>query len=132
MHLQPRFLLPQSEASLSENGGAASALSTKLQGDLTEFLAKRGGKRLKLWELAPSLHCSIIGTCLDTRELRRLLSRGTESDLRNESDHVVHGQAVLLAGQKSDVSKLLQKALDARHEAAIRSFEEARDPTEIG
>src|SRR5262245_41566576 len=110
----------------------APALSPQLQRDLTAFLAKRGGKRLKLWELASNLHCSVIGTCLDTAELRRLVSRCVEGGVSKESDHVVHGEAVLMAGQKSDAAKLLHKALDSRHEATIKAFDEARDAVEIG
>src|SRR5499427_1239777 len=114
MHSHPLFLL---NTPLGDCGESESALSAKLQNDLTAFLSKRGGRRMKLWELAPSLHCSVIGTCLDTRELRRLLSKCGAGDFSSESDHVVHGEAVLLAAQKGDVARLLHKTLDLRHEA---------------
>ena len=131
MHSGPFFLHPNTETSLAKSDGQALGLSAKLQSDLAAFLTSRGGKRLKLWELAPNLHCSVIGTCLDTRELRRLLSKREAGDFGNESDHVVHGEAVLLAAQKGDVARLLHKALDSRHDATIKSFEDARNPVEI-
>ena len=32
-------------------------------------------QRLHLWELAPKLHCPVIGTCLTPRELARVARR---------------------------------------------------------
>ena len=32
-------------------------------------------RRTKIWEFNTNLHCSIIGTCLSTRELRQVLKK---------------------------------------------------------
>ena len=54
--------------------------------------------RVRLWELSPSLHCSIVGTCLTAGELRQFFVRRGDPDARTASDHALHarGHAVLL------------------------------------
>ena len=78
--------------------------------------------RAKLWELNDSVHCSIIGTCLTTGELRRVMAKATSADVSCVTDHDLHSRAVGLCGQHNASSKLLQKALDQRHETVIKRF----------
>jgi hypothetical protein len=83
--------------------------------------------RKRIWELGASLHCSIIGTCLSTDELRRLL-RKVGIGAPDATDHALHGLAVGLAGRQREVgAKLLNKLLDDVHRRAIRQFEPAGD-----
>ncbi len=79
-------------------------------------------QRAKLWELSDSVHCSIIGTCLTTGELRRAMAKAAPTDVSHVSDHDLHSRAVGLCSQRSAASKLLQKALDHRHETVIKRF----------
>lgn len=88
-------------------------------------------KRTRIWELAPSLHCSIIGTCLSASELRQLLVRLKVTDAETASDHDLHGQGVRLAARRESGAKLLQKALDRRHRLAINQFARAKDVTAL-
>jgi hypothetical protein len=88
-------------------------------------------KRRRIWELANTFHCSVIGTCLTTAELRQILLRAKLSGFEKETDHELHGRAVILAGKKDVPSKLLQKALDRRHHAALAQFGRARGETEL-
>jgi hypothetical protein len=89
-----------------------------------------GARRRRLWELDPTLHCSIIRTCLTTGELveivRRIV-RGESLTIATSSDHEVHGHGVRFAQRRDGPGKLLHKALDRRHAAAIRSFASATD-----
>jgi hypothetical protein len=78
-------------------------------------------RRTKIWEFAPNLHCSIIGTCLSTAELRRVL-RKLGLGAGDSTDHEMHGTAVSLAGRHDKAAKLLNKALDERHRLAINQF----------
>src|SRR5262245_32255466 len=79
-------------------------------------------RRTKLWELGPTLHCSIVGTCLMSGELRTLLRRcGAVSD-RSATDHELHQVAVAAAGRHDDTSREIQKTLDHRHKAVIARF----------
>lgn len=79
-------------------------------------------QRTKLWDLNGSIHCSIIGTCLTTGELRRVMAKVLQCQASQFSDHDLHAEAVGLCGQHNVCSKLLQKALDQRHATVIRQF----------
>ncbi|MDH0867821.1 DUF2325 domain-containing protein [Mitsuaria sp. GD03876] len=81
--------------------------------------------RMRLHQLDPHLHCSVIGNCLGTAELRRLMGRHVE--VAGLSDLDVHHAAVSLAVQGGEVSKALHKALDQRHAGAVRAFAAAAD-----
>ena len=86
-------------------------------------------RRTKIWEFNTNLHCSIIGTCLSTTELRQVLKKlGIASP--DSTDHELHGAAVSLAGRHDKAAKLLNKALDERHRLAINQF--AKASTEEG
>ncbi len=81
-------------------------------------------RRTKIWEFNTNLHCSILGTCLSTSELRQLLKKlGLASP--EHTDHELHSAAVTLAGRHDKAAKLLNKALDERHRIAINQFAKA-------
>jgi len=85
-------------------------------------------RRARLSELDSHLHCSIIGTCLSTSELRRLVPRFTPLDRHGATDLEIHHAAVELAIAGGAGCKALQKALDTRYAGAVRRFEAAKDP----
>ncbi len=87
-------------------------------------------RRTKLWELSAHLHCSVIGTCLSTGELRQILGKA-DLAVAGASDHDLHGQGVLLAGRHDKAAKLLQKALDKGHRLAINQFEKAKTADDV-
>ena len=81
-------------------------------------------RRTKIWEFNTNLHCSIVGTCLSTGELRQVLKKlGVAAP--DSTDHELHGAAVSLAGRHDKAAKLLHKALDERHRVAINQFAKA-------
>jgi hypothetical protein len=82
-------------------------------------------KGRRIWELNSNFHCSIIGTCLTTRELRQLLTKMGLAGVERQTDHELHGQAVLLAGKRDQAAKLLHKALDRLHRQALNRFRKA-------
>ena len=87
-------------------------------GTNAETAAKR---RTCIWEFDANLHCSIIGTCLSTRELRKVMTKfGLTTN--DATDHELHGTAVRLAAGHNPASKLLNKALDQHHKLAIKKF----------
>ncbi len=88
-------------------------------------------QRTKLWEFGTNLHCSIIGTCLSTGELRRVLIKIGRKEALEASEHDVHASAVLIAGKHQEGAKLLHKALDRRHRLAISQFERARSAGDV-
>ena len=84
-------------------------------------------QRRKLWELASHLYCSIVGTCLSTTELRKIVAKFKGHELKGLSDLAIHEEAVKAAGHHDVAARLLHKALDRRHEATIKRFHKAQD-----
>lgn len=84
-------------------------------------------RRARLTELDPYLHCSIIGTCLSTGELRKLVPKFTTLDRQGASDLEIHHAAVELANDGGDGAKALHKALEARYSGAVSKFDTAKD-----
>ena len=104
----------------------APATAAVSDDELAAMLTAPAKRRSRIWELAPNLHCSIIGTCLTTRELRQIVGRMTGREVAALDEHEIHGDGVRLAGRHDDGGKLLQKALDKRHQAALNRFAQAR------
>ena len=84
-------------------------------------------RRRRIWEISGHLHCSIIGTCLTTTELRQIFIKMQLLGVHKETDHELHVRAMLVAGKRELAAKLLQKALDRRHRPAITQFNKAQD-----
>jgi hypothetical protein len=84
------------------------------------------GRRTKIWEMHSTLHCSIVGTCLSTGELRRLLLRLKVAGVQTAGDHDVHMLGVMLADRPKAGARELQKALDRRHRTAVHRFAKAK------
>ena len=116
--------------------GIAAAISGGAPGWLTGVPPKAPApkapqQRKKLWDLPRNLHCSVIGTCLPTPELRKVLHRFADVDLRHLSELELHEQGVTAAGRHDEVGRSLHKALDRRHEAATRKFGRASQAGEL-
>jgi hypothetical protein len=94
-------------------------------------VADAKGRRSKIWNISPSLHCSIIGTCLSAAELRHFFAKVGDADARVASDSVLHSSGVRAAGKHDPVGKLLNKALDNRHETTIRRFAKASSAAQV-
>lgn len=92
---------------------------------------KISAHRLRTWDIASTFHCSIIGTCLTAGELRQVLIRTGQDDVRTATDHTLHGRGVWLAGQRDQAAKLLNKALDKRHESSIKRIPRQADQDEL-
>jgi hypothetical protein len=83
-------------------------------------------RRTKIWEFSTHLHCSIIGTCLSTVELRQILKKCGMA-AQGCTDHELHGIAVSLAGRQDDAARHLHKALDHRHKLVVNQFAKAEN-----
>jgi hypothetical protein len=86
--------------------------------------------RTRLWELTAHLHCSVIGTCLSSGELRAVLI-AVGLPVEGRSDHELHTRAVALAGGHTAAGKRLHGALDKRHARTIARFAEASAEHEV-
>jgi hypothetical protein len=92
-----------------------------------EFTPPASKRRTAIWDMHHSVHCSIISTCLSNAEIRCLLIKLGVHGAESANDHDLHKQGVALAGKSQGGGKFIQKALDRRHEAAIRQFAKAKD-----
>ena len=105
---------------LKSHGVPLPVISLPLAARPHDGEARAGSQRLRSWEIPATFHCSIIGTCLTAGELRQVLLKAGQDDARSATDHALHGRGVRLAGQRDQAAKLLNKALDKRHEASIK------------
>jgi hypothetical protein len=81
--------------------------------------------RARLAGLDPHMHCSVIGTCLTTAELRKIMARFV--DIQDASDVEVHHEAVRLTAEEGALAKALHKALDQRHSPVVQRFAQVHD-----
>jgi hypothetical protein len=88
-------------------------------------------RRARIFELHSSLHCSLIGTCLNMAEVRHQLVKLEVAGARAASDHEIHGQGVLLAARSDGGGKLLNKTLDKKHRGHIARFAKATSANEV-
>ena len=125
MHTPPFRLAQTSGAGRTGNDGTHRTADACCAPSSVQLV--RGRRRSKLAELDPHLHCSVIGTCLTTHELRKLVPKFADLDRQQASDLQIHHTAVELAIAGGPGSKALNKALDERYAGAIRRFDQARD-----
>lgn len=84
-------------------------------------------RRTRLAELDSQLHCSVIGTCMTTGELRKLVPRFTTLDRQRATDLEIHHEAVKLSSAGGEGCKAFQKALDERYASTLKRFGVAKD-----
>jgi hypothetical protein len=80
--------------------------------------------KIILPNIPQTFHCSIIGTCFSTSDLRKLLLKLNVSGAGSDTEHALHTKAVQLAGMPKE-GRLLHKALDRRHRALLNQFKSA-------
>ncbi|WP_175857235.1 DUF2325 domain-containing protein [Burkholderia anthina] len=127
MHAPP-FRLART-AGLPSSGGTSPADAGRIDACCAPSRAQHVElkRRTRLSELDSNLHCSIIGTCLTTHELRKLVPKFTDLDRQRATDLEIHHAAVELAIEGAAGGKALHKALDERYAGAIRAFDKAKD-----
>jgi hypothetical protein len=102
-----------------------------LDGSKPAGIAAATPRRTRIWEFGTNLHCSIVGTCLSTAELRHVLDKLKVSGAAIASDHELHSVGVMLAGCREGGAKFLQKALDRRHRSAIARCASAKETADL-
>src|SRR5262245_53773206 len=91
----------------------------------------QAARRSRIWEFGTNLHCSIIGTCLSTADLRHVLEKLRLERAGVANDHDLHCMGVVIAARRDGGAKFLQKALDRRHRAAIIRYAKAKDAVDL-
>ena len=87
--------------------------------------------RSKLWNLAGSCHCLIIGTCLTLTEVRAIAKR-CQYDINGHSEYELHQLFVGEAShENSQIARQLQKHLDKKFRAEIKQVKLAASESEL-
>jgi hypothetical protein len=84
-----------------------------------------GSRRLRIWELPPGLHCSIIGVCLPIDSLRRLVAKFYGGPCI-VGDYEVHSAVVRACSSREPLIDVVQRELDTRYQIAIKRFQTAK------
>jgi hypothetical protein len=122
---RPQSLAQMFDALLGEGLTSQQLGERKISGRAEECTGAPPGRR-KIWDFATHLHCSIIGTCLSTAELRHILIKVGRQGAATASEHDLHASGVLVASQRNEGAKLLHKALDRGHRVSINRFDKAK------
>lgn len=88
-------------------------------------------RRRTLFDLSPMAHCSVIGTCLTTGELRKIVKKILGDQVQKFSEHLVHTHGVRLASNEGMPTKLLNKALNEKHDRTILRFDKAKTENQV-
>jgi hypothetical protein len=87
--------------------------------------------RRKLWELSHKLHCPVIGTCLDTSELRRIARNAGLAPPGPLSDYEVHVSFVAAMEHRNPLSLATHKALEKKYAAHVRRCSKAKSTDQL-
>jgi hypothetical protein len=90
------------------------------QGDAVSRPSAKPRRRLKLWEVKPGMHCSIVGTCLSHDDLLLVARRARMQMAAGTPDYDVHAYFVTESTKEGTLSRAMQKVLDDRHAGAVR------------
>ncbi len=86
---------------------------------------------LKVWEIDDSYHCSIIGTCLSMRDLRKISTKARARIPEHYSEHEIHAIFVRSAGRSGLAGRLISKALDRKYRSEIAAAKRLRSVDEL-
>jgi len=127
----PPPLVPKLDALRGDDFILGQLGERKISGQMERSIITAAPGRRKIWDFATNLHCSIIGTCLSTAELRHILIKLGRQEAATASEHDLHACGVVIASQRHDGAKLLHKALDRRHRVSISRFDRAKTTAEV-
>lgn len=91
----------------------------------------RTKKRTPLNQLDPRLSCSIIGTCLSLKELKKLSRQTKLAGLDKSSEYDLHRIYVGIAQENSYVNRRLHKLMDQKFQKTIKQFASIKDEGEL-
>ncbi|TWI62204.1 uncharacterized protein DUF2325 [Pseudoduganella lurida] len=82
-------------------------------------------RRRRIWELAHTCHCPLVGVSLPLATLRKLVGKVTGGTILAD-DYEIHVGAVSECGTRNRLSEALQKELERRYAAVVQRFRAAR------
>lgn len=88
-------------------------------------------KRYKIWEIPGTVQCSIVGTCLDRRDIKALIRKGKVRTQPGATEYQIHGYFVQEACQDGPIGHLIHKALDKKYAAQVARVGRLREPDAV-
>lgn len=88
--------------------------------------------RRKLWQIDPSWHCLVIGTCLTPDEARACAAKAGHETTGIEDFRMHHACVQVAADRSRPLARALHKRLEAKHARTVRAFERARTVAALG
>lgn len=89
------------------------------------------GKRKKIWEIPTPFHCSILGTCIDKRDMKKLAVKLKIKADSNFSpvgwEHSIHSHMVNCCAERNRESKYINKYLDRKFSSAVKTYSRIND-----
>jgi len=85
-------------------------------------------KRFKIWEIPGTVQCSIVGTCLDRRDIQALMRKGKVRTQPGATEYQIHGYFVQEATQPGLIGQLIHKTLDRKYAAQVARVGRIREP----
>ncbi|MBF0098599.1 MAG: DUF2325 domain-containing protein [Magnetococcales bacterium] len=84
-----------------------------------------------IWELEKSLYCPLVGSCLTSGDVRRLIAKMDPELGRHGSDYALHRQMVAVVEQPGPLRKWLQRRLEEKHRRHATPFLQTSAPERI-
>lgn len=88
-------------------------------------------RRSTIWQLDPSLHCSIIGTCLSTSQLQQMVKKKIYDLSEDFTDYEIHQALVMSVTERNDQSRALNKLFDLKYRLIIRRYAFLSSATDV-
>ena len=79
-------------------------------------------RRLKIWEIKHSFHCTILGTCLTMEELRKVMRQSGVVLEKKPSDYDLHATMVVQVESKGRTSRNINRMLDRKYKRWIQAL----------
>jgi hypothetical protein len=88
-------------------------------------------KRLKIWQIPSGWLCSVVGTCLSSSDVERIVRRCGLAFPDGVETYDIHGFMVARASERGRVAREITRTLDDRHAAILRQVGAERDQARL-
>jgi hypothetical protein len=86
----------------------------------------RGSRRRRLWDLAPTAYCPVVGVCVPLPLLRRVAQKVIASPLPQD-DYELHCMGIQECKTRTPLAERLQRELDERFAPAVAAAGRCKD-----
>ncbi|NML16643.1 DUF2325 domain-containing protein [Azohydromonas caseinilytica] len=90
----------------------------------------RGSRRRRLWDLAPTAYCPVIGVCVPLPLLRRVAQKVVDAPLPQD-DYELHCAAITESKSRTALAERLQRELDERFAPTLAAAARCKSTPEL-